>query len=752
MSIINFKMNNFITLLSNHINNTVEVRNLCQRFVSKRVYVSFDNHFNGLAAINMINYQIKINPKLLVTKILEAYPISWEEDEQISDVTYWDTVVRYRKYCRDYRDFCLLHEIGHYLYTDSYKNLKAYAEELCPDIPGFLVSYVNNVVEDSVIQKRFCIDFNTDSIIDVFKFGIYITQGAIPVQSFTEIVNKVEESGVQNFELNIKQKLFYFIMKVYNEYDDNVQEMWKHPEYFAWSQETLEAFDTAVKITDTQLRCRYTTGTFAPLIYKDLLQLVNKAGSKTSSVGDLLDQPKLYQSKDNSDDSEDEDDIDDTDDSNDSEDSDEDTDDSQDSEESEDEDESNDGSDLDEEDEEESDEPDDEEESEEDSDSTEDDSTEENSDDNEESDDDSESNEDEESDDNDDDLNSDDDDDEPEEYGPESDADDEDENESDESEDGDKDSGDGCSSSDKDKDDDDDALSKEDFDDLLEKAVNDISQAFNSESTFEENPPLDADTLNAINSNILNVSSSYFTGEQSRPSDLVVNIYNEATSVLQRLYTQSDVVVRGLEQGELDEDLVVDYFVNKSLNIYKEEYPAPEGKDILAYFLLDVSGSMWERLSYAKEAFEALIFAFNAVHIKTCLLTFSDDTKLVKPFDLDTPFSNPSELTSALSYITDDGGTDIMDALNYIVNDYYFKDPKYHKIVIIGTDGDVDELDKSIAQAIADEALVFVLGFDFTAYQWEGIPGIIIKSYSVEDIVQQLPADIYEEVAKKFFM
>ena len=751
MSIINFKLDNFITLLSNHISDTRQVRNLCQRFVSnKRVYVSFDNHFNGLAAINMINYRIKINPRLLITKVLEAYPISLEEDEQISDVIYWDTVVRYRKYCRDYRDFCLLHEIGHYLYTDSYKNLKAYAEELCPEIPGFLISYVNNVVEDSVIQKRFCIDFNTDSIIDIFKFGIYITQGTIPVQSFTEIVNKVEESGMQNFELNIRQKLFYFIMKVYNEYDDNVQEMWKHPEYFAWSQETLDAFDTAVKITDTQLRCRYTTGTFAPLIYKDLLQLVNKAGSKTSSVGDLLDQPKLYQSNDNSDDEEDE--QDDTDDSNDSEelndsndsndsddsddsseddssntedtvsyedeesdedfdseDSDEDYDDSQDSEESEDEDESNDDSDLDEEnseDDEDSDEPDepddDEEESEEESDSTEDDSTEEDSDYNEESD------------------------------------------------EGNKDSGDGCSSPDKDKDD--DALSKEDFDDLLEKAVNDISQNFNSESTFEENPPLDADTLNAINSNVINVSSNYFTGGQSHPSDLVISIYNEATSVLQRLYTQSDVVVRGLEQGELDDELVVDYFVNKSLNIYKEEYPAPEGKDILAYFLLDVSGSMWEKLPYAKQAFEALIYAFNAVHIKTCLLTFSDDTKLVKPFDMDIPFSNPSELTSALSYIYGEGGTDIMDALNYIINDYYFKDPKYHKIVIIGTDGDVDDLDKSIAQAIADEALVFVLGFDFNAYQWEGIPGIIIKSYSLEDIVQQLPADIYEEVANKFFM
>ena len=48
--------------------------------------------------------------------------------------------------------------------------------------------------------------------------------------------------------------------------------------------------------------------------------------------------------------------------------------------------------------------------------------------------------------------------------------------------------------------------------------------------------------------------------------------------------------------------------------------------------------------------------------------------------------------------------------------------------------------------------LLRFLGFDFDASQWEGIPGIIIKSYSSEDIVTQLPMDIYEEVAKKFFM
>jgi hypothetical protein len=93
-----------------------------------------------------------------------------------------------------------------------------------------------------------------------------------------------------------------------------------------------------------------------------------------------------------------------------------------------------------------------------------------------------------------------------------------------------------------------------------------------------------------------------------------------------------------------------------------------------------------------------------------------------------------------------------MGALNFVLNDYYFKDAKYYKIVLIATDGSVDYLDTEIAQAIADNALVFILGLDFSPRQWRDINGLIIKSYSIDEIVTKLPSDIYEEVAKKFFM
>jgi len=765
MSDFNFNLQSFVRDIVSYISYPGDVKRLLSKFIdTSKISIKFDNNFNGLAAINMINHKIVFNPRALVLKVIEANPLSVKDGDLISGSDYYDMKSTYKEFAEMYRDFCALHELGHYLYTDSIKNLKAYALELCPDLPGFLITYVNNVVEDSVIQKKFCMDFNTNYIIKVFKEGIRITQGALPVQSFTSIVKQVEAANISNFELNIKQKLFWFIMKVYNEYDSDVQSMWNHPEYFAWSQETLDAFDTAIRITDTKLRCRYTVGTLCPLIYKDLLVLVNKAGSKTSSAGDLLDQPKLYKSTQSSDESEDEEDdecvnsespnnSEDTSDSSSSSssssssdeddeyDEDDESEDSEDSEEESDEEESDeedsedteDSKELDEEDSEDDIEDDIEDEAEAEEDSDEDS--------NEDSDEDSgeDSNEDTEGDSN---------------AEEESDGDIEEESDGD-SEDNSSESSGGEDAAAPSPDDDNDSLTEEEMKDLLEEALKDVSQDFNSESEYDDNLSLDEDVVNSINSNVIYGVSQYFSPSyiKSKPENLVIDIYNEATSVLQRLYTQSDVVVRGLEQGELDEEAIVDYFVEKSLNIYKEEYPAPVGKDILAYFLLDVSGSMaGDKLEFAKQAFEGLMYAFNAVHIQSCLLTFTDDTTLVKPFDLDVPFSNPSELTTALKFITDEGGTDIMGALNFVLNDYYFKDAKYYKIVLIATDGSVDYLDTEIAQAIADNALVFILGLDFSPRQWRDINGLIIKSYSIDEIVTKLPSDIYEEVAKKFFM
>lgn len=794
-----FDLQYIVKTLVNHTYSTYDVQMLLSKFINiSKVSIKFDNNFKGLAAINMVTNKIYFNPVRLVQKVLDAFPFPYNDGDMIDDNAYYRLMDKYRDYCSTYRNFCALHELGHYLYTDSIKNSNAYKAELCPDVPSFLVDYVINVVEDSVIQKKFCMDFNSTNIIKTFKLGIRITQGAIPVNDFSNIVSQVEAANVTNFELNIKQKLFWFIMKVYNEYDKNVQSMWNHPEYFAWSQETLNAFDNAIRITDTKLRCRYTVGTLSPLIFKDLLELVNKAGSKATSVGDLLDQPKLYQStqteeSEENDDTDNQDDVsssidesdetsksssdsskeddsseEESDDSNGSSSNSEDGEDSSDEAEESDEESEDEDSDEDETEDETEDESeeeaededddldDDTDESEEDAkDDTEADDDEEKSDDDldeEEEDSEVEDEDDDESEESEDDSNDEDDD-----SDSDSDESDETSDEDNDSSDSDSDSsgGDGAGAPSPDDNEDNNSLTEEELNDLLQKTLNDITDDFNSESDYDDNLSLDEDKINSINTNVRYDVSTYFNPSisKSKLSDLVVDTYNEAASVLQRLYTQADVVVRGLEQGELDEEAIVDYFVDKSLNIYKEEYPAPVGKDILAYFLLDVSGSMrGDKLILAQQAFEGLMYAFNAVHIQTCLLTFSDDTSLVKPFDLDVPFSNPSELSSAFKMISAGGGTGIMESLNFILKDYYFNDVKYHKIVIIATDGEVDYLDPEIAQAIADNSLLFVLGLDFSAYQWEDIKDIIVKSYSIDEIVTQLPADIYEEVAKKFFM
>jgi hypothetical protein len=197
-----FNLQQFINALISHTYSTYSVNMLLSKFIdTSKISIRFDNNFNGLAAINMVTHKIYFNPSKIVQKVLEAFPLpsAYKDGDTVDSMKYSCLLSEYRDYCATYRNFCALHELGHYLYTDSVKNSNAYKAELCPDVPGFLVDYVVNVVEDSVIQKKFCMDFNSYNIIETFKLGIRITQGAIPVKGFSSIVSQVEAANVTNF-------------------------------------------------------------------------------------------------------------------------------------------------------------------------------------------------------------------------------------------------------------------------------------------------------------------------------------------------------------------------------------------------------------------------------------------------------------------------------------------------------------------------------------------------------------------------
>lgn len=657
---------------------------------------------------------IAFNPVLIAASLFELR----KELKMVNDNDCFTNQTRglFKPLCNSIKLFLLLHEIGHWLYTADPSSVIPFVKKYCSNVPTELAMYLYNVVEDSVIQRLFMIEYRSTSYRQAFDIGICCFQGAEAVKTY---VSKSEE---QNW--SIRTKLFYFIIRAYNLHNSEVQNMFNIPDKIGWKQDTIDAFDEAIITVDKLARAEYVFKVLAPLVFRDLLEEIDGSeGTEATDEDSLLDQDKLYTSKNppakgkskgsssssNSEESEDED-----------------TEESEDtSEETTDSDNSSDGN-----------------------------STQEDT----------------------------------------EDAGDEGQgtSNSDESEDsssspeGDSESstsGDEDSNSDSNTTESDSSNSEEETPEKpevtliepdktileqikeaceeLNKSINGANEPSESQAAPKmksQNNPL-ATSCN-VKDHTYSMSGKGFT---STMNSVTLSIYNNALNVLDKIFTMSNSTLRGLDQGELDEDELYTYYSEKNLNIYKEEHKVKQDKRVAVYFVLDNSGSMsGKRFDYTSSAFIGLIHALEDIQIKCCLLTFGEEVRLIKRFDESSLFLGSE---SNLQYRIDtyvaglESDTCLFPALDYISNDETFlsQDPDLCKVVIVATDGYTNNIGECayLAEKISEDALVFSVGLDMDRhldYLQEVMPGSIVRNYSGSTITTQLPEDIYEEIINRFLL
>lgn len=651
-----------------------KLKNTLSLFAKGRWSFNNDTTNEAPASIQTVSREISFNPVLIGEMLynLRAELKLVDSDDKLTfDYSYYYNLVEYIK------TFLLLHEIGHWLYTANPQDVVPLAQKYCKEFPLELAMYLYNVVEDSIIQRLFMLEYRGSFYRKCFDIGICCFQGAEAVKSY------VSNAEASNF--SIRTKLFYFIIRAYNLHNSEVQAMFNIPEKIGWSEATLNAFDTAITTIDKLDRARYCMEVLAPLVFQDLLEHIDESGDGRTTGGSLLDQGKLYTN---------------------------------------DEDTQSSGSD-----------------SSSDKDSKSSSSSSESSEFNNSE----ESNKSQESD-------------RPEEStGEEEQTNSEDESQSEES-----------SKTSSESTDSDNKPEEKSLEEKIIEACKDLNKSINAKDNPNEvsTPPSLKEQTNtlATGCNVLDHSPNISSNHSSKMNSLTMNAYSNALNVLDKIFTMSNTTIRGLDQGELDEDELYTYYTEKNLNIYMQENKIKQDKKVAVYFVLDNSGSMdrSNRFTYSSAAFVGLIHALEDIQIKCCLLSFGAEVRLIKKFEDPVSFlGNESPLQYMINtHVADlEDDTNLFPALEYIVNDDTFlsSDPDLCKVVIIATDGATtrSEACAELAQQISANALVFGVGLDMNGYEQylsEVMPGAIIRIYSGTNIATQLPEDIYEEIINRFLL
>jgi hypothetical protein len=546
-----------------------------------------------------------------------------------------------------------------------------------------------------------------------FNIGICCFQGAEAVKTY--VSNSEEQAW------SIKTKLFYFIIRAYNLHNSEVQAMFNIPDKIGWKEDTIEAFDQAIIIIDKVDRVKYVFEVLAPLVFRDLHEVVEDSDLESADSNDsLLDQDKLYKSKGSSNskgnssgnsspDEESSDDIEDTD--------------AEEGDDGDDGDDSNRG-----------------ESNEESNSSSSDEESEDSSSTSEPSSSNSESSSSDAS----------------------EDSDANDSNDTSESASSSGSSSENESPSEVIPEDTRENITKQIVEACkeLNKSINGSDEPSNTVSPVKTKPQNPTALACGVRDH---TTDGYNTSCTSTMNKLTLEIYGTALNVLDKIFTMNDEVLRGLDQGELDEDELYTYYTEKNLNIYMEEYKVKKDKKVVCYFVLDNSCSMdGKRFDYSSAAFIGLIHALEDIQIKCCMLSFGRYTRLIKRFDEPLNLLGTESLLAGRvrNFVSNtEGDTILHPALDYILADATFQDPDPDlcKVVIVATDGCTryESTSAALAEQISKEALMFAVGLDMEGlehYLQRVMPGSIVKNYSGDDIANQLPEDIYEAIIEKFLL
>lgn len=722
---------NDIEYAATHVDYYTKANLLCGYYTNCN-HISLDLYFNGLAAINMYSHGIIINPKLLANTLIEALPFIIRNKDTFSFLfnnennnTYFDV----GNYVCYFACYLVLHEIGHHKYTIKPSDEKPLIKAaLAKGMPLEFVKFVSNVVEDCFIQRRLQLDYPIEIYRDFFLLGTTIIQGPLAKISFEDSLNSSIKEGTS---LPIKTKLFYFILRAYNRMDKDIQSMYDMIPTLGWTKEVLDLFDKAICILDTIDRAIYTYEVLTPALFNILHEKVkltiDELKQQHQQSNSLLDDDKLREA-----------DVDDS--SNGNSDSDKPEDDEGANKAC---DEESNGESIGDSDEDGEDEP------KKSSDSASEDKAEESNEDNSKVD---------------------------------SDAENEaqNKNQSEDSKsnsDSEKQSTDSTTEStapSEQKQDSNKSLEQQfreiedNFIDELSNACHELNDSLDESKDRNEDVPVVeskskkdlADVINNIKKAkpFSNRESLINAGMQARFASNGITLYNLASQLFKRIYTFDTDDMNYLDDGDLDEDTMIDFYTEKSLNIFKQHRDLVEGKKIKVLFLVDDSGSMYPKRAYnCRVIIPPLMHSFEESGIQTCLYAFGSHSYLLKDFDDPvTLVGQQSSIQYAYNNFRDSGGTYICHVLSALVMKEYDEDTIY--VCFVFTDGCLDQayLATSLCEYLRTQCHFNFFGvtidqdYDSGLHTVLGIDESLVKNYSTDELLTKLPQDIYNTIVDKF--
>lgn len=223
----------------------------------KNIELRVNATYDGIAALNLPESYIIMNPDRIHAALVEKSSI----------------------YTTDMADnfliFLVLHEIGHYLYSPTYKELTE-AIAATPGLPNELQALCSNIIEDCIIQSLMKKRFPSKVFKQALNLGTDIIQGSVAATGW---IDRLDPNNVHSL-------LFYFILRGYHRTNQEIQSKFHGSPKLPWSDKTLELFDTTTTIVNNKERVLQSCGELAKSIYQDLQQANLQMPTKASDQND----------------------------------------------------------------------------------------------------------------------------------------------------------------------------------------------------------------------------------------------------------------------------------------------------------------------------------------------------------------------------------------------------------------------------------------------------------------------------------
>ena len=691
---------------------------IAKLFLKERLSINFDSSFPACAGIDMEDFRIFFNPKLISATSSEIL-LHKEKEEIEAHLPHHGGGDFCEEFVRTYKEGLILHEIGHYKhsvpFTQEWDNYQKYCpsykvrDDLVTNIPFELVKFEGNVIEDSYIQTAILKEYPARR----YKNALFF------LQTFSQEPSRYLENLKSLDKIPIQGKLYYFILRAYHPDNEDIMNYNSLKEKLGWSPETIKAFDKACTIIDSQARSRFTMEVVAPLVMKDLVEDIGKTDPDSQSgQGSLLDSDKIRigdpNSSQNGSQGEEGDRKENQDQSNDQGE----TGDQQDSQENQA------GG------------------------STSQESTSESG--------------------------------KPSEEDKEGKSGDNGAKE----EEGKESQKDGQSSKGESKSDGNDSNSQESsnsselteeqiktFEEEIKKACEELNKQLNESSKERKEVNKEEVFKEATDEEKLNeqleeldvavIEASEWDKKGSYLNDLGQDLYLDCSSYFEKLYNVSDYTVHNLDHGDIDPDMLVEWYTEKNTNIYQMDFKAKQGRTFQMIFICDDSGSMQgDRWGNTSQTIAALVHAMDDVGIPSAIYLFSDKTRQIKNIKEDCSLEGTeSSVLSVMDSNFDGGCTDptrVFEALKV--------DPAYQgeetKIVFFLTDGvfmssEYCSVSNSIKELSSRGNWYFIsIGIGLSKNTQQCLekytqPGIF-KNYNVNELASHLGEDIYNIIVDDF--